>query len=642
MKKSIFTLFISVISIATFAINMVSTETKPFKLSIDHDSVRAYNGPETLTYSPFWSEEEGETAEITQNSETFLSKQTHEGDVVWQTSQDGVHYFEHKIRNASGEIIETETAAFAKNVGTEFYTVRFNANQGNGNMPNQIFALNEAKTLSKNTFTREGYKFVGWRKSPEYLVIDLSGGTSAASYPMTILSEVPAGGWTDEYKTTKLVLRKITAGKMPCKDVDVTLTKDYYVGVFEVTQKQWELVMGSNPSYFDGDTLPVETVSYDDIRGTSNGSQWPASNAVDATSFMGKLRAKTGIDFDLPTEAQWEYACRAGSSGDYGLLADGTIGAIDQMGWYDENSGGITHIVGAKTPNAWGLYDMHGNVWEWCLDWCTSNFLNSGVDPVGPNTGKYRRLCGASHYDFKNMTSLTLMGISGSHWPYLKEKNDGLRVVAPTTFLSSIDDLSSEFLLDEQVVSNLSYVDGGIVDLYAVWEETYYYNVRFNANGGEGQMETQQFEKGEAKALSKNTFTREGYKFVGWGGIKSEYLVVDLSGGTSATSYPVTTLPDVPDGGWTDEYKTTKLVLRKITAGKMPRTDVDITLTKDYYVGVFEVTQEQWELVMGSNPSYFDGDTLPVEKVSYNDIRGSSNGSKWPASNAVDATSFMG
>ena len=223
---------------------------------------------------------------------------------------------------------------------------------------------------------------------PLYIVVDLSGGTSAASYRVTMLSDVPAGGWTDEYKTTKLVLRKITAGKMPRTDVDITLTKDYYIAIFELTQKQWELVMGSNPSNFDGDTLPVDNVTYNNIRGSSNGSQWPASNAVDATSFMGKLRAKTGIDFDLPTEAQWEYACRAGSLGDYGLLADGTMGTIDAMGWYGY---GQTHVVGTKTPNAWGLYDMHGNVCERCLDWYSSSGY-SGTDPVGATSGYYGRV----------------------------------------------------------------------------------------------------------------------------------------------------------------------------------------------------------------------------------------------------------
>ena len=183
---------------------------------------------------------------------------------------------------------------------------------------------------------------------------------------------------------------------MPRTDVNITLTKDYCIGVFEVTQKQYKLVTGSNPSYFSGDKRPVEKVSYNDIRGSSNGSKWPASNAVDSSSFLGKLRARTGLTLDLPTEAQWEYACRAGSSGSYGLLSTGKEGTLSTMGWYSDNSGNTTHDVGGKTPNAWGLYDMHGNVWEWCLDWYASSGY-SGTDPVGCSSGSYRVFRGGSY-----------------------------------------------------------------------------------------------------------------------------------------------------------------------------------------------------------------------------------------------------
>ena len=228
-----------------------------------------------------------------------------------------------------------------------------------------------------------------------YVVIDLSSGSNATSYPVTYLINIPSGGWTDEYKTTKLVLRHINSGKMPRTDVNITLTKDYYIGIFEVTQKQYKLVTGSNPSYYSGDKRPVERVSYNDIRGSSNGSKWPASNAVDASSFLGKLRAKTGLTLDLPTEAQWEYACRAGSSGTYGLLSTGKEGTLSAMGWYEGNSGSQTHDVGGKTPNAFGLYDMHGNVWEWCLDWYASSGY-SGTDPKGASSGSCRVIRGGS------------------------------------------------------------------------------------------------------------------------------------------------------------------------------------------------------------------------------------------------------
>ena len=135
---------------------------------------------------------------------------------------------------------------------------------------------------------------------------------------------------------------------------DSATHKGLYFGKYEVTQAQWQAIMGDNPSDFtDDSSRPVEYVSWNDCQ-----------------EFIKKLNARAevkqaGITFRLPTEEEWEYACRAGSTGKYGLLADGREGKLDEMGWYEDNSGGKTHPVGQKKPNAWGLYDMHGNVWEW-------------------------------------------------------------------------------------------------------------------------------------------------------------------------------------------------------------------------------------------------------------------------------------
>lgn len=226
-----------------------------------------------------------------------------------------------------------------------------------------------------------------------YCVIDLSAGSSASSYPVTYLASPPSGGFNvDAYKTSKLVLRRIEAGTFKMGgSTSTTLTKPFFCGLFEVTQKQYKLVTGSNSSNFSGDKLPVEKVNYNAIRGTSNGAKWPSSSAVDSTSFLGKLRVRTGLDFDLPTEAQWEYACRAGTTTtySYGNSADGSYM------WYYDNSSSKTHEVGTKSPNPWGLYDMHGNVWEWCLDWYASS-LSGGADPKGSSTGSYRMLRGGS------------------------------------------------------------------------------------------------------------------------------------------------------------------------------------------------------------------------------------------------------
>ena len=224
-----------------------------------------------------------------------------------------------------------------------------------------------------------------------YCVIDLSAGANATSYPVTYLAEPPSDGFNvNEYKTTKLVLKRLEAGTfiMGEDQADeshrVTLTKPFFCGLFEVTQKQYTLVMGSNPSNSYGDTLPVEKVSYNMIRGSSNGAKWPSSSAVDSSSFMGKLRSRTGLDFDLPTEAQWEYACRAGTTTtySYGNSANGNYM------WYSYNSGYHTFPVGARRANPWGLYDMHGNLCEWCLDWHGN--LAYGTDSKGPSSGSYR------------------------------------------------------------------------------------------------------------------------------------------------------------------------------------------------------------------------------------------------------------
>ena len=225
-----------------------------------------------------------------------------------------------------------------------------------------------------------------------YMVVDLTKtGKAAISY----LREAPKNGWSDEYKMNKIVLRRIDPGSfeyMPGKSFKIT--QPFYIGVFEVTQRQYALVAGSNPSNYRGDTLPVEKVTYNAIRGASNGAKWPASSAVDSSSFMGKLRAQTGLDFDLPTEAQWEYACRAGTKTNY-YWGDSMNG---DYAWYKDNSNGMTHSVGCKTANAWGLYDMSGNVWEWCLDWYSGS-ISYGADPKGPSSGSRRVFRGGSWYN---------------------------------------------------------------------------------------------------------------------------------------------------------------------------------------------------------------------------------------------------
>ncbi|MBR4251172.1 MAG: formylglycine-generating enzyme family protein [Kiritimatiellae bacterium] len=246
-----------------------------------------------------------------------------------------------------------------------------------------------------------------------YCVVDLSAGANASSYHVTYLNDPPSGGFNkDEYKTTKLVLRRIEAGTFSMGGkFQTTLSKAYYIGLFEVTQKQYQLVTGSNPSpekfQVNSDKWPVCGVSWITIRGNTN---WPTSSAVSANSFMGRLRARTGLEFDLPTEAQWEYACRAGTTSDFNNGGN-TTNDLNKVAWWAGNSYGswgyysTNHTliygwhptsVGAKQANAWGLYDMHGNVYEWCLDWYGST-LSGGADPKGPSSGTERVQRGGSY-----------------------------------------------------------------------------------------------------------------------------------------------------------------------------------------------------------------------------------------------------
>ena len=188
----------------------------------------------------------------------------------------------------------------------------------------------------------------------------------------------------------------------------VRISRAFYVGKYEVTQEQWQKVMGTNPSYFKGPKLPVEQVSWDDCQDFLKRLNALVPNPVPAPSGVGAglkpAPTGTGYAFRLPTEAEWEWACRAGTRtrfcfGD----ADARLG---EYAWYDGNSGNTTHPVGEKLPNAWGLHDCHGNVWEWCSDWYGEYSANPWPckfrwtrDPVGPPSGPGRVLRGGSWRD---------------------------------------------------------------------------------------------------------------------------------------------------------------------------------------------------------------------------------------------------
>ena len=245
-----------------------------------------------------------------------------------------------------------------------------------------------------------------------YLKLDLT------TYKMTASTTGPSVAAGASSKYAELWLRRIENGTFVMgatrsepwyysdeKEHTVTLTKAYYIGVFELTQGQYNRINADGTSTA---VVPQGNISYNTLRGTSYGATWPVKNdhRVDATSFFGKLRTKTGngLIFDLPTEAQWEAAARwKGTTGNgtndyYGTcywnngvpFTDTYPYGINDVAWYYGTAGGKTHEVGLKAPSTSGTYDMHGNVVEWCLDWYADDITSYVSDPDGPLFGSSR------------------------------------------------------------------------------------------------------------------------------------------------------------------------------------------------------------------------------------------------------------
>ena len=482
------------------------------------------------------------------------------------------------------ETFLTSNVTYTAQWTVNHYTVTFDTNGGS------LGAVSSTATIAYGMAvgalpmpTREGCIFSGWWTTPNggmkvsdmtivtgnvtyyahwiegeefssstiYCVIDLSAGADAANYPVAYMAAPPSGGFnTDEYKTTKLVLRLIEPGAFKmCGEYDVVLTKPFYCGIFEVTQKQYELVTGSNPSSYKGAMRPVENVSWNTIRGNSLTNNWPSSSEVDLSTFIGKIQARTGLNLDLPTEAQWEYACRAGTTSKYNNGGN-EESDLKQLGRYKGNQsdgkGGYAQhtTVGSYLPNEWGLYDMHGNVYEWCLDWYGS--LADGVtDPEGPSSASKRveRGGGYNSYSDKCVSSnrisdspTTVYADLGfrlfrtgtvSYGIVTFDVNDGsigatnaIRLVAPNMAVGTLPSPTREGcefkgwwtsasggtqISDSTVVSsNVTY--------YAHWAVSQY-TVTFDANGGEGgKTVTQDY----GTSLTAPTVTRTGYAFAGW------------------------------------------------------------------------------------------------------------------------------
>ena len=378
-------------------------------------------------------------------------------------------------------------------------------------------------------FAMAGSALSETQEPPKGLAVDLGGGVKLD------LVSIPAGSFTMGDASYK------SAHK-------VTITKPFHLGKYEVTQEQWKAVMGDNPSRFKSPRNPVESVSWDDCQ-----------------QFLIKLNAKAGGQggkFVLPTEAQWEYACRAGSTGKFCFGDDEA--RLGDYAWCSSSSDDKPHSVGEKKPNAFGLYDMHGNVWEWCQDWYGKYDVKAVDDPIGPTTGSGHVIRGGGWDIYAGDCR---SADRGAFTPGYRFRDLGFRVSrVPVDTVAETSPPDSAVSLKVQPISPGTTVQA--TDRNAVLPD-------------------------QSKKPSE----------------PSKELTVDLDKGVTLE------LVLIPAG----EFLMGSSESDRDADREKPQHKVRIT--KPFYLGKYLVTQEQWKAVMGDNPSEFKGPKNPVEQVRWDDCQ---------------------
>ena len=359
---------------------------------------------------------------------------------------------------------------------------------------------------------------------------------------------------------------------------EVTLTKGYWMGKYEVTQAQYEAVTGSSPFGLKEADLPVELV------------RW-----YDATNFCAKLteiekaagRLPEGYEFTLPTEAQWEYACRAGTTTAFNNGKNLTEAGIeqcsemDEVGWYKCNSDFKTHPVGQKQPNAWGLYDMHGNMAEWCLDWFGDYPESSVTDPMGPDTGLHRVIRGGSCYTSNAGGCRSAFRIMSNPGDNLN--NYGFRVALIKTQQDEPATISCKAEGNVLVINYTGtlYQSSDTVN----WTEV-------------------------AGAASPYKVTMSEHK-----------LFFRTQGGVPI--YQNMTIPLADDVDLDLIWIEPGTFMMGSPENEIGRDGAEYlhseTIRFGFWLGKYEVTHEQYKAIMGENPSQFSGSGKPVETVSWYD-----------------------
>ena len=566
-----------------------------------------------------------------------------------------------------------------------------------------------------------------------YMILDLVNG--GVSYTNEVIGT--GSQWDDIYKTERVVLRRCPAGTFTMgspesepgrntspyatreKQRIVKISQPFYMGIYEFTQRQLQYLYSDDReqilpmTHFTNETCyarrPVDNVNYNQLRGDK--SQFPDNDEVAADSIIEKLRTRFGVRIDLPTEAQWEYACRAGTTtalynGEVVGDAAATFNYAKQIGNVGRSTSNnpncdtdsATMPVGSFTPNAWGLYDMCGNVFEWTCDWCALQVPDGDdylVDPTIPKSIAY--------VDWNNWTGRSLRGGAYNSADCIEVRSasrgrgliweesayrTGFRLYAPAPYAVNDPVATPPALAISEIKVVSHWPWEAKVDIYYALsgaQDIADIEVSATTAGGETLAVSNVALEGEflgvgngfhrmtwnlGKSAYADRTSLAGVTFTLRPVMARTYMICDLR--SNAVTYTNAVIGAA--GKWDDYYATDAIVLRRCPAGiftmgshtnetyrqvtpgaaQFSANDTReaqhrVKITSPYYIGVFEVTQGQYELLFDKAKriagSWYTNETVhakrPMDRLTYGLVRGGTNGGQYPDNDEVDEGSLV-